>query len=166
MRLPWLVLSGLTTLVLLAPLGSAPHFFRGGGGCTEADGNLTDDPGAPGEAGATVLLLHNSFNDLASGTPVTRVAVGESVTWRWASLHCHSVTQGVAGTSAGGFDSGYVYPTQAGEVPVLPGFFHYPVPELEQQDLTYTHTFTEPGTFTYYCVHHTLIGMNGVVIVE
>jgi plastocyanin len=157
----------LVAFLLLVPAAGAVHFYRsGGGGCREATGELGTAPGG-NNAGATVLLLHNTYHDLATGAPVTVIEAGESVTWRWASLHCHSVTTsrgGGLGTTDPTFDSGFRYPTQAGEVRVLPNFFDYPVPALEQ-DLTYTKTFATPGIYPYLCVHHAAIGMQGVVVV-
>lgn len=158
--------AALAFATTLAPAGDAVHFFRGGAGtgCTEATG-ATGDP-ASGLGGATVMMLHNTFNDAATGAPVTRITAGQSVTWKWASLHCHSVTQGLANMpAAGGFTSGYHYPAQTGSLPPGPSFFVYPVPELSPT-YSYTETFSTPGTYTYYCVHHWAIGMQGAVIVE
>jgi plastocyanin len=174
----------LTALVLVlsmaAPAG-AFHWFRGdenGGpalGCTPTDGALTDASGA-GTPGATVLLMHNTFLDLATASPLTVVHPGQSVTWRWASAHCHSATQGLPVGGAAAFDSGFHYPIPAPPTPLLlRGFFDYPVPELGNvggvvdtgtPTLSFTHTFGAAGTFTYYCVHHFEIGMVGVVVVQ
>lgn len=153
-----LALAALAVLTLL-PAAGAVHWYRGpGGGCTPADGALGTPPAA---SGATVLMLHNTFHDLATGSPVTVIKAGQSVTWTWNSAHCHS-----AAADGGAFYSGYHYPAQAPSSPrVLPGFFEYPVPTLEPT-LSYTHTFAQPGTFTYACEHHRLIGMVGVVVVQ
>ncbi|MCA1814388.1 MAG: hypothetical protein LC624_10635, partial [Halobacteriales archaeon] len=92
----------------------------------------------------------------------------------WSSAHCHSATGG-SPAGAAGWDSGFVYPAQAPPTPELvPGFVDYPVPELGQlgpidtgaPSLSFTHTFAEPGVFTYYCVHHVEIGMVGVIVVQ
>lgn len=155
------IASGL--LLTLAPLAAAVHFYRGpGGSCSPADGALGD---APVDGGATVLMLHNTYHDLATGLPVTVIAAGESVTWLWASEHCHSATSGLNGTG-GAFDSGFHYPALEPATPaVLPGLFHYPVPTL-QPTLGYTQVFDAPGVYPYSCVHHAIIGMQGVVVVQ
>lgn len=158
----------------------AVHWYRGpGGGCTPADGELTDDP-----AGTTpsvikgVVLGHNVFGAGAgrsgfSAEPFvapteTRIKAGESIHWTWNSAHCHSVTSTdfVSGSTTRVFDSGFHYPTTPPESPrVVPGFFEYPALD-DTPTLAFTHTFATPGTYTYFCVHHVSIGMRGVVIVE
>lgn len=161
-RIIVLLIAAMASLLLVAPEGGAVHFYRNdGSGCSQAASNdLTDDAGESGPIAAVVDLGHNTFHDHSTLAPVTRVAVGEAVQWRWASLHCHSVRG-----SDGSFYSGYHYPAQMGSLLVAQGFFDYPVPELVPE-LTYTHTFTEPGVFMYECEHHAAIGMVGVVIVE
>lgn len=150
----------IVSATFAAPLAGAVHFYRGPGqGCTPADGDLTDTP-AQGPLGATVLMLHNSFNDLLTGTPVTIIKAGQSVKWTWNSEHCHSTW------SLGNFYSGFHYPSDTPTTPeVLPGLFHYPVPTLAPT-LAFTHTFGTPGNFLYFCEHHQLIGMQGVVVVQ
>jgi hypothetical protein len=81
------VVTALLLLAFAAPTG-AVHFYRnGGGGCTPAEGALGSSPAADG---AQVWLLHNTFLDLRTGLPVTVIQAGQSVTWSWASAHCHS----------------------------------------------------------------------------
>lgn len=149
-------------LVAAAPAAWAPHFYRGpGGGCTPADGELSN--GGTGQVAATVLMLHNSFNDAATGLPVTVVNAGQAIRWTWNSEHCHSATSTAAG---GDINSGFHYPSDEPTTPSLaPGVFHYPVPTMTPT-LAYTHTFTTPGVFTYNCVHHNVLGMVGVVVVN
>ncbi len=165
------ILAGAAALTLLGgtPSAHAIHFYRGtGGGCSAADGPTTDDPeGTTPNVTATVVVGHNTFSTgvsgLAVGGPVeTRVKAGESITWTWNSSHCHSVTS----TAAGAFDSGFHYPTAPPESPqVVPGFFDHPILD-DTPTLSYTRTFTTPGTYAYFCVHHSSIGMNGVVVVD
>lgn len=162
-----LVIVAASALATAVPSAGAVHFYRGtGGGCSEADGALTDDPlGGTGPEGAVVLALHNSFADASSFAPASVIDAGQSVTWKWASLHCHSITAGRAGVGSGQFESGFHYPTETGSIALLPGLFHYPLPSTDPQ-LSFTHTFAEPGTYTYFCVHHWMIGMQGVIVVE
>lgn len=154
------VVAALLGALVTAPFAEAIHFYRGpGGGCLPASGELTDDDAPSGPVAATVVLGHNSYHDSSSALPVTRIRVGESVRWTWNSAHCHSV-------SGSGIQSGFYYPTQAPSSPrVVAGFFDYPVLETSPT-LAFTHTFNAPGRFTYACIHHAPIGMQGVVIVE
>lgn len=153
------VVVALLGALVTAPSAGAIHFYRGtGSGCSAASGELSDDIGS-GTTTATVLMGHNSYHDASTGLPVTRIQAGESVRWTWNSAHCHSV-------SGPGFESGFHYPTATPTSPrVVPGFFDYPVLEKDPT-LAFTHTFNTPGRFNYACVHHGVIGMQGVVIVE
>ena len=153
----------LIAIVVAFAAGSpaqAIHFYRGpGGGCTPADGALSD--GGGGAPAGTIQVLHNTFNDAATGLPVTVVPAGSSLTWTWNSAHCHSVK-----ASGGQFYSGFHYPTTVPTSPAgVPGFFDYPVLE-SNPTLSYSITFTDPGIYTYFCEHHQAIGMNGIVIVQ
>lgn len=171
-RVRFKLAAGVTLLVLAAgaPGAQAFHFYRGpGGGCTPTDGAISDDAaGTVQNVTATVHMLHNGFADAATGLPVTRVHVGESIRWEWNSSHCHSVEEGMGPPAPANqvFASGFHYPTAPPESPqVQPGFFEYPVLDLTPT-LTFTHTFTTPGTYNYYCVHHAIIGMRAVVVVS
>ena len=153
-------ISVLGLLAGVVPTAGAAHLYRGpGGGCTPNDGAI----GAAVEPAATVIMGHNTYNDLATAAlPITVIDAGEAVQWTWNSAHCHSVT----GTAATGISSGYHYPTSQPTTPaVAPNLFHYPVPELAPT-LSYTKVFDTPGTFQYSCVHHAGIGMVGIVVVQ
>jgi len=166
-------------LILLTSLSGAQaiHFYRNdGGGCSPAEGALTDDAPDTTPTGATTVVVgHNAFTEGISGfdagslvAPIeTTIKTGEAITWTWNSAHCHSVTSRlVAEDTTALFDSGFHYPTTPPDSPqAIPGFFDYPLLD-EDPPLTYTHTFTTAGTFEYYCVHHESIGMRGIVIVE
>lgn len=155
----------LTTLAIVLSMTApahAVHWYRGpGGGCTPSAGETTDRTEPNGPVAATVRMEHNLFRDVASGGPVTRIAVGQAVRFTWNSEHCHS-----ADAVDRSFASGFHYPQATPTSPqVLPGLFEYPA-LTDAPTLAFTHTFTVPGTFRYACVHHAAIGMNGVVIVE
>jgi plastocyanin len=160
----------LTSLLLLPSFAGAFHLYRNtDGGCSPAEGEVTDDPldglGNPihGEIVATVDLLHNTFNDEATLLPLVRIKAGEAVEWKWASSHCHSVD---GRSNSPSFYSGFHYPTTPPDSPqVLPGFLEYPIPDPDPK-LRYVHTFFTPGTYLYICEHHVEIGMIGVVIVD
>ena len=158
---------GLLLLLCTATSSDAFHFFRGddaggcGSGCCPASGEIGEQSA---NIGATVLVLHNSYNDEGTLLPlVVRITAGQAVQWKWASSHCHSVTSDTAGQ----FESGFFYPTDppAGQMEVVHGFLDYPLPD-PNPSLTYTHTFTTPGQYLYHCIHHQVIGMEGVVIVD
>ena len=183
MRKSWaraMLLAAMVFLVVAASLSPAHaiHWYRNtDGGCAPADGALTDDPvDTVTNVSATVAVGHNTFGDRITGTGfslytlrhpyATRIKAGESITWTWNSAHCHSVTSTAQVSGTPIFDSGFFYPTTPPESPqVAPGLFEYPLLD-ETPTLTYTHTFTTPGVFDYFCVHHASIGMNGVVLVE
>lgn len=159
------------------------HLYRStDGGCASNDGALTDDP--PDELGnivhgpiaTTIRLLHNGFQDEAKGSSIlgfqiqestVTIAAGESLIWTWNSAHCHSVTfEPNAAFGESPPDSGFLYPTTAPDSPqAVPGVFEYPI--LSQSPtLSWQHTFSTPGTYGYFCVHHASIGMVGTIIVE
>jgi plastocyanin len=155
------------------PPAHAIHWYRStDSGCSAADGALTDDPvDTIPNVKETVMLGHNTFGEGLAGTGFsvealltpfeTRINAGESIVWTWNSAHCHSVT-----STDLVFDSGFHYPTTPPESPrVVPGVFEYPLLDATPT-LSYTRTFTTPGTYSYFCVHHASIGMNGVVIVD
>jgi len=90
----------------------------------------------------TVSVSNFQFTDSDTGTPVTVVHAGDTVTWTWDSGF-HSVSSGAAGQSpVAGFDSGV----------------------LSAPTGSFSATFATVGVFPYTChVHAT---MNGVVLVE
>jgi plastocyanin len=166
MALARLLLAGAIALAAVNPAWSFHLYRNTDGGCSAASGRLTDDP-RPKKKGrlkavkpaATVMLLHNTYNDTATGLPITFIQKGQAVMWTWNSSHCHSVT-------GDPFDSGFHYPKVAPTTPqAVPGFFEYPIPE-QTAKLSFVHTFRTEGTFSYSCVHHNVVGMQGVVVVQ
>jgi plastocyanin len=79
------------------------------------------------------------------------IHVGGTVRWRFASLG-HNVVSGSGGNADGRFCS--PNDRACGGAP------------LSNSGATYEHTFTEPGTFPYFCSPHFTLGMTGRVIVE
>ena len=59
------------------------------------------------------------------------IKAGTTVKWVNGDAIEHSVTSGVPGKPTGNFDSGFFNRSQS-----------------------FVHTFTEPGTFTYFCMRH------------
>ena len=179
-RLMLVCVAAVAVLVVATP-ANAIHFYRStDGGCAPAEGALTDDPldefgdVVHGPLATTVQVLHNAYKDEATGTSllgfelvesVVTITAGESILWTWNSAHCHSVTFEGDGYGGSAPDSAFLYPTTPPESPqVLPGLFEYlildPTPTLSWQ-----HTFSTPGTYSYFCVHHASIGMVGTIVV-
>ena len=79
------------------------------------------------------------------------IAVGDTVLWIWQSGG-HSVVSGPPGSADGLFCS--PFNTQC------------PNPLLSDTGNTYAHTFTQAGSFPYYCSSHFTQGMVGDVEVR
>lgn len=124
------------------PITLSRYFGRGGDG-EEADPAATEDVAA--EIGMT--------NQLRFSADTVRIRVGQAVRWRNTSDLLHTVTadpdRAVRDSSvslpagASTFDSGNLEP-----------------------GAVFVHTFTVPGTYTYFCVPHEVAGMVGTVVVE
>lgn len=112
----------------------------------------TDPDGTGTAADAEVTVRNFEFSDGDTGTPVTHVAVGDTVRWTWEG-GCHSVTQGVRGY---------------GNEPVGPSAFDSGVrctsyDEDGTPTTTFTVTFDQPGAYKYFCRPHPQ--MEGLVVV-
>jgi plastocyanin len=116
-------------------------------------------PGCPGVAPTTTTTLPGAAATVSVGPgggfsfdPVTvNIRVGETVRWRFASAG-HNVVSGSGGNANGMFCS-----------PDDTGCANAP---LGAPGSTYEHTFSEPGTYPYFCTPHFAFGMTGRVIVE
>ncbi len=109
---------------------------------------------AAAPAARTVRVGQGGFayrDDQTQGT-TTQAVVGDTVTWIWEGAGRHGVTSGRC--TAGGYyddescDSDGVFSSGSHEGP-----------------FTYTHTFTEAGSFAYYCPVHGA-AMKGRVVVS
>jgi plastocyanin len=76
------------------------------------------------------------------------IHAGDTVRWTWASSG-HSVSSGAPCTIDGQFCSPDNTNCQAGM--------------LSNVGTVYEHTFSQPGTFSYFCAAHCSIGMTGVI---
>lgn len=94
-----------------------------------------DDIDEPGENEVVMSAAAFSPQNL-------QVVTGTTVTWINQSSEIHTVTSGSGGQPDGRFNSGNVPP--GGE---------------------YTFTFTEAGSYPYYCIPHVAMGMTGTVTV-
>lgn len=109
-----------------------------GDSSTNSNGNGNEDPpGGEEPAANEVWMEGNSF------TPSSReVPEGTRVTWVNMSSMVHTVTSGTDGTHDGQFDSGDIAPGD-----------------------DYSYTFTETGTYQYFCIPHVNQGMTGTITV-
>ena len=79
------------------------------------------------------------------------ISVGDTVRWTWAG-NGHSVTSGPPCEA----DSQYCSPDDQACASGI----------LSNTGTVYTHTFVEPGVYSYFCVAHCFAGMTGVVNVS
>lgn len=108
-----------------------------GDSSTNSNGNGDEDPPGEEPAADEVWMEGNSF------TPSSReVEEGTRVTWINMSDMVHTVTSGTDGSHDGQFDSGDINPGD-----------------------DYSYTFTEAGTYEYYCIPHVSQGMTGTITV-
>ncbi len=110
------------------------------------------EAGGPGVLGAsyadTFVASSMQFNaDGVSndGIDTVRISVGDSILWLRVSL-THTVT---SGTGSSDPQAGALFEGQ-----------------LSSFSTRFTHTFTSPGTFPFFCRPHELSNMRGVVVVE
>ncbi len=87
--------------------------------------------GTPAAATPAGPAAHVDIQLFEFAPKVTEVRTGTTVTWTNRDAIIHSITNGNSPTPAGGFDS---------------GFF-----DLNQ---TYSFTFTQPGSYPYFCMRH------------
>jgi len=79
------------------------------------------------------------------------INVGDTVRWVWRSSG-HSVVSGTDGNA----DNQFCSPSNTG----------CDNPALSSNGFTFEHTFTQPGTFPYYCSVHFSLGMTGTITVQ
>jgi plastocyanin len=87
-----------------------------------------------------------SFVDEVSGTGTTTITVGRTVEWQWGSAN-HSTTSGTCDA------------TNCIPGPVFGEIWNSAV---HSPPFTFTHTFNNVGTFTYFCSVHGVL-MQGLV---
>jgi plastocyanin len=94
-------------------------------------------------ATANVTVADFDFTDTTSGTLTTTITAGDSVLWTWSGGDTHSVT-----ADDNSFDD--------------------PAASFKASG-TFSHQFTTPGTYAYYCRVHGApggLGMHGIVVVN
>jgi plastocyanin len=103
---------------------------------------------APAPGGQTEMVQIGTgggmvFIDQKSGTSTTTIHVGDTVQWVWVNGF-HSTT---SGTCSGACTPDGIWNSGAGS------------------GMTFTHTFTQAGTFPYFCLVHQAL-MQGMVVVQ
>ena len=109
-------------------------------------------------ANRTVQVGENGlvFTDSASHSNMTEIHLGDTVTWVWNGSTMHGVTSGTCqggGGGGGGYASRAMATTTAR---ATDGSVRAPITARFE----FSHTFTEAGTFAYYCPVHGA-AMNG-----
>lgn len=103
--------------------------------------------------GAQGKAIEISMTDSAFVPPTITVHAGDEVTWKNPAVLLHTVT----------FD-----PAQAADkssIKLPTGVQPFGSADLSEDD-TFTHLFTEKGTYTYVCKYHESMGMKGTVVVS
>lgn len=153
-RLPLLGILAAVALVLAACGGDDDDPTLSGAPGTEESTDTTaadDDGESSGESDGEVVI---EMTDALKFSPQeATVKVGDTVTWDNPSTVVHTATADpdkVADPDnvslpegAEPWDSGFVQPGES-----------------------FSHTFTEPGTYEYVCIPHEGVGMAGTIVVE
>jgi plastocyanin len=121
--------------------------LAGGGTTTTTATTSTTTTTAPSPLTVTVGPGGNLGFDPATLT----ITVGDTVHWVWASAP-HNVVSGTAGAADGKFCS--------------PSDTNCATAPLMEAGTTYDHTFTQAGTFPYFCAAHFNLGMVGTIVVQ
>ena len=87
-------------------------------------------------------------NEFTFDPDTATIRVGDTVRWTWAS-DFHSVTSGTSCVADGQFCS--------------PANLNCDAGILNDTGFVYEFTFTQPGTYQYFCALHCFAGMTGVV---
>src|SRR6476646_9313546 len=116
---------------------------------------IIDQDGQPAVSGApsaTSTIFDVQVGPGVAFVPDTvNISVGDTVRWTWAGSG-HSVTSGPPCAA----DSQYCSPNDTN---CFPG-------TLSNAGTVYTHTFSQPGAYSYHCLAHCVVGMTGVVNVS
>src|SRR5437762_7942063 len=104
--------------------------------------------GVPSATSTTVDVAVGGGNGFQFVPDTVNISVGDTVRWTWANSG-HSVTSG----SCDAADSQFCSPD---DMNCAAGI-------LSNTGTVYQHTFTQPGTYSYFCDAHCVIGMTGVV---
>ena len=126
-------------------------------GSIQAAAGATTTTTTPGASTTTTPGTHTHTVMVGDGgalvyTPADlTINVGDTVRWMWGSSG-HSVVSGTNGNA----DNQFCSPSNTG----------CDNPPLSSRGTTYEHTFTQAGTFPYYCSVHFTLGMTGIITVQ
>jgi plastocyanin len=117
-----------------------------------ADAGGTNDAGSTNDGGPTTVTVAvgNGGNFNYSPASIT-IHVGDTVQWNFASSG-HTVTSGGGCGADNKFCS--------------PGDSNCSSGATSPSGTAYSHTFTDAGSFPYFCATHCSIGMTGTVTVQ
>ena len=142
---------------------------KGGSACVGTVPSCCDSCTAGGCAGVTTTSTPSATTTTTMAGPQTHtvmvgeggalvftpanlaIHVGDTVRWVWASSG-HSVVSGTNGNA----DNRFCSPSNTG----------CDNPPLSSMGAMYEHTFTQTGTFPYYCSVHFFLGMTGTITVQ
>lgn len=102
--------------------------------------------------GAKAKTIEVSMTDSAFVPPTITISAGDEVTWKNPAVLLHTVT----------FDPAQAEDKSSIKLPA--GVQPFGSADLSEHD-TFTHLFTEKGTYTYVCKYHESMGMKGTVVV-
>jgi plastocyanin/N-acetylneuraminic acid mutarotase len=151
----WMAIIFAVTFLVRAESGgrrsSAPsHVHSGAPAIRILDQN--GQPAVSGAPSATSTIVDVTVGpDFAFHPSTVNVNVGDTVRWTWAGGG-HSVTSGLPCAA----DSQYCSPN---DMSCFPGV-------TSPVGTVYTHTFSQPGRYSYFCIAHCFSGMTGVVNVS
>ncbi len=120
-----------------------------------------------GGASAAQFTVHvgrggTYYVDDVSGTSVTQIHVGDTVTWVWEGTMQHSVTSGTCGHGGGGGSGGYG--GYGGGGVSCDDAHVWTSTGLHGSGFTFSWTFGSQGTYAYFCMQHQ-DAMTGKIIV-
>jgi plastocyanin len=107
--------------------------------------------GVPSPTGTIFDVTVGGGNGFQFVPDTVNISAGDTVRWTWANSG-HSVTSGLPCAA----DSQYCSPN---DMNCASGI-------LSNAGTVYTHTFSQPGAYSYHCASHCIIGMTGVVNVS
>ena len=107
--------------------------------------------GVPSEGGQTFDVTVGPGGALTFDPDPVNISVGDTVQWTWGSSG-HSVTSGHPCAA----DSQFCSPDDMNCASII----------LSNQGAVYSHTFTRPGAYSYFCSVHCIVGMTGTVNVS
>jgi len=114
---------------------------------TTTESSTTDPSTETATGGETTSVTVGPDGDFRFAPDVVRIAVGDTVTWEWASGGHNVVpTAQPGGADWGGTEDGSGTTYAAGH--------------------EHSHTFTVAGRYEYHCAPHQSLGMTGSVVVE